>query len=120
MEFKKPIAMSVINDGPNTLRRKNTLRIPALIKPGSYLDEMNKTKDYKKQICHTAGGYNHQTQPRGDATIEVETSFDNIKQSHLDSSMKKYLTTDPRSRDRDSSSPKGTCKRVVIKLGEML
>jgi len=63
MEFKKPMALGVMNDGPNTLRRKNTLRIPALIKPGSYLDEMSKKENlqYQKQICQTAGGYNHQT-----------------------------------------------------------
>jgi hypothetical protein len=64
MEFKKPMTMAIINDGPNTLRRKNTLRIPALIKPGSYLDEMNKKENnlsFQKPIYQTAGGYNHQT-----------------------------------------------------------
>jgi len=40
MEFKKPMSSGAFNDGPNTLRRKNTLKIPAL-KKGSFLDEMN-------------------------------------------------------------------------------
>ena len=67
MEFKKPMSTAIINDGPNTLRRKNTLRIPALIKPGSYLDEMYKKENnliFQKQVYQTyqtAGGYSHQT-----------------------------------------------------------
>jgi hypothetical protein len=49
MEFKKPMALGIINDGPNTIRRKNTLKIPALVKPGSYLEEMSKKENFQYQ-----------------------------------------------------------------------